>query len=196
MRLLLHACCGPCLIEPLEQFSKTVDELAIVYSNSNTHPAEEYERRKETLCTYAKSVGATVVELDYDPAAWLDAVGPLAREGAERCRACYRLRLGEAATYAADNDYDALATTLTISPYQNPDAIREEGQAAASRAGIEWVDRDFRDSYGDATRRSRELGMYRQNYCGCLFSEAEADEARAARRAERAAAKDSALHSG
>jgi len=196
VRLLLHACCGPCLIEPLEQFSKTVDELAIVYSNSNTHPAEEYERRKETLCTYAKSVGATVVELDYDPAAWLDAVGPLAREGAERCRACYRLRLGEAATYAADNDYDALATTLTISPYQNPDAIREEGQAAASRAGIEWVDRDFRDSYGDATRRSRELGMYRQNYCGCLFSEAEADEARAARRAERAAAKDSALHSG
>ena len=196
MRLLLHACCGPCLIEPLEQFSKTVDELAIVYSNSNIHPAEEYERRKETLCTYAKSVGATVVELDYDPAAWLDAVGPLAREGAERCRACYRLRLGEAATYAADNDYDALATTLTISPYQNPDAIREEGQAAASRAGIEWVDRDFRDSYGDATRRSRELGMYRQNYCGCLFSEAEADEARAARRAERAAAKDSALHSG
>jgi len=196
VRLLLHACCGPCLIEPLEQFSKTVDELAIVYSNSNIHPAEEYERRKETLCTYAKSVGATVVELDYDPAAWLDAVGPLAREGAERCRACYRLRLGEAATYAADNDYDALATTLTISPYQNPDAIREEGQAAASRAGIEWVDRDFRDSYGDATRRSRELGMYRQNYCGCLFSEAEADEARAARRAERAAAKDSALHSG
>ncbi|MEI7813735.1 MAG: epoxyqueuosine reductase QueH [Coriobacteriia bacterium] len=196
MRLLLHACCGPCLIEPLEQFSATVDKLAIVYSNSNIHPAEEYERRKETLYTYAKSVGATVVELDYDPAAWLDAVGPLAHEGAERCRACYRLRLGEAATYAADNGYDALATTLTISPYQDPDAIREEGQAAALRAGIEWVDRDFRDSYGEATRRSRELGMYRQNYCGCMLSEAEAAEARAARRAERAAAKDSALHSG
>ena len=196
MRLLLHACCGPCLIEPLEQFSATVDKLAIVYSNSNIHPAEEYERRKETLYTYAKSVGATVVELDYDPAAWLDAVGPLAHEGAERCRACYRLRLGEAATYAADNGYDALATTLTISPYQDPDAIREEGQAAALRAGIEWVDRDFRDSYGEATRRSRELGMYRQNYCGCMLSEAEAAEARAARRAERAAAKVSALHSG
>jgi len=196
VRLLLHACCGPCLIEPLEQFSATVDKLAIVYSNSNIHPAEEYERRKETLYTYAKSVGATVVELDYDPAAWLDAVGPLAHEGAERCRACYRLRLGEAATYAADNGYDALATTLTISPYQDPDAIREEGQAAALRAGIEWVDRDFRDSYGEATRRSRELGMYRQNYCGCMLSEAEAAEARAARRAERAAAKDSALHSG
>jgi len=189
VRLLLHACCGPCLIEPLEEFSALADDLAIVFTNSNIHPAEEYERRKDALCAYAESVGATVVELAYDPAAWVEAVGPLARSGAERCRACYRLRLGEAARFAAENGYDALATTLTISPYQSPEAIRQEGQAAASREGVEWVDRDFRDSYGEATRRSRELGMYRQNYCGCVLSDVEAREARSARRAERAAAK-------
>jgi predicted adenine nucleotide alpha hydrolase (AANH) superfamily ATPase len=185
----LHACCGPCLIEPLEALSADAGELTIVFTNSNIHPAEEYERRKATLVEYADSVGATVIELDYDPAAWVEAVGALARSGEERCRACYRLRLGVAASYAAEHGYDALATTLTISPYQSPEAIREEGQAAASRAGILWVDRDFRDSYGEATRRSRELGMYRQSYCGCVLSDVEAREERAARRADRAAEK-------
>jgi predicted adenine nucleotide alpha hydrolase (AANH) superfamily ATPase len=189
MKLLLHACCGPCLIEPLDEFSATADELAIVYTNSNIHPAEEYERRRDTLRAYADGLGATVVELEYDPAAWAEAVGPLADAGAERCRACYRLRLGEAARYAAENGFDALATTLTISPYQDPDAIRDEGLAATANAGIEWIDRDFRDVYPEATRRSRELGMYRQNYCGCALSDVEAQEQRAARRAAKAAAK-------
>jgi predicted adenine nucleotide alpha hydrolase (AANH) superfamily ATPase len=189
MKLLLHACCGPCLIEPLDEFSAIADDLAIVFTNSNIHPAEEYERRLDTLRTYADGLGATLIELAYDPEAWAEAVGARADSGAERCRACYRLRLGEAARYAADNGYDALSTTLTISPYQDSEAIAEEGRAAASTAGIEWIDRDFRDSYGDATRRSRELGMYRQNYCGCVLSDVEAREQRATRRAARSAQK-------
>jgi len=186
MRLLLHACCGPCLIEPLDALSEAADELAIVFTNSNIHPAEEYERRLATLLGYADSQNAVVVELAYDPESWMDTVGPLARAGAERCRACYRLRLGEAARYAADNGYDALATTLTVSPYQSPEAIRAEGRAAAAAVGITWLDRDFRDDYPSATRRSRELEMYRQNYCGCVYSDAEATEQRARRKAERA----------
>ena len=185
MRLMLHACCGPCLIEPLDEFLETADEVVIVFTNSNIHPAEEYERRKETLTAYADGMGATVIELPYDPAAWIEAVGPLAREGAKRCSACYRLRLGQAARYAAENGFDALATTLTISPYQSPDAIRREGEAAAQAVGILWVDRDFRDSYPESVRRSRELGMYRQNYCGCAFSKEEAAQEREARRNRR-----------
>jgi len=188
---MLHACCGPCLIEPLDEFLDSADEVVIVFANSNIHPAEEYERRKETLVAYAGTMGATVVELPYDPAAWVEAVGPFARQGAERCAACYRMRLGQAARHAAENGFDALATTLTISPYQSPEAIRREGRAAAETAGIDWVDRDFRDSYREAVRRSRELGMYRQNYCGCVLSDLEAREARAARRAERAAVRAS-----
>ena len=187
MKLLLHACCGPCLIEPLDEFSASADELTIVYTNSNIHPAEEYVRRRDALRAYADGLGAAVVELAYDPAAWHEAVGPLADAGEERCRACYRLRLVEAARYAAENGYDTLATTLTISPYQDPDAIRDEGRSAAENAGIVWIDRDFRDAYPEATRRSRELGMYRQNYCGCELSDAEAREQRALRRAEKAA---------
>lgn len=190
MRLVLHACCGPCLIEPLDEFTQAADEVVIVFANSNIHPAEEYERRKETLVAYASDLGASVVELPYDPSAWVEAVAPFVRQGAERCAACYRLRLGEAARYAAENGFDAIATTLTISPYQSADAIRREGQAAAASVGIRWLDRDFRESYADAVRRSRELGMYRQNYCGCVLSDVEAREARAARRAERAAARE------
>jgi epoxyqueuosine reductase len=187
MRLLLHACCGPCLIEPLDELSALADEFAVVFTNSNIHPAEEYEHRRDVLLEYAESVGAPVIELTYDPAAWVEAVGPLARAGAERCRACYRLRLGEAARYAAENGYDALATTLSVSPYQDHEAIRQEGESAARRQGLDWLDRDFRDSYHDATRRSRELGMYRQNYCGCVLSDLESRQARASRRADRAA---------
>jgi len=188
-RLLLHACCGPCLLEPLDELAAAADEVVIVYANPNIHPAEEYERRRDTLLAYAREAGVEVVEVAYDPAAWMRAVGPLADAGPERCRACYRLRLGQAARYAAQNGFSAIATTLTVSPYQDAIAIREEGERAAAEAGIEYVHRDFRDRYPEATRRSRELGMYRQNYCGCVLSDLEARRQRETRRAERAARK-------
>jgi predicted adenine nucleotide alpha hydrolase (AANH) superfamily ATPase len=189
LRLLLHACCGPCLLEPLDALSAEADHVAIIFANPNIHPAEEYERRRDTLRAYAEPLGVEIVELEYDPAAWFASVGPLAKEGAARCRACYALRLGQAATYAAEHGFDALATTLSVSPYQDAEAICEEGERAAAAAGVRYLHRDFRERYPDATRRSRELGMYRQNYCGCVLSDGEAREERAARRAARAAAK-------
>ena len=185
-RLLLHACCGPCLIEPLEALAAEADHVTIVFANSNIHPAEEYERRRDTLRAYAEGVGVDVVELPYDPATWFDAVAPLANAGTARCRACYRMRLTRAAGYASEHGYDAIATTLTVSPYQDADAIRAEGERAAAEAGVSYLHRDFRESYPEAPRRSRELGMYRQNYCGCVLSEAEAKRERAARKAARA----------
>lgn len=189
MRLLLHACCGPCLLEPLDALAAEADDVTIVYANPNIHPAEEYERRRDTLLEYAQAIGADVIEVPYDPAAWVGAVGPHVSSQPERCRACFRLRLGTTARIAAENGFNAIATTLTVSPYQDPDAIREEGERAAAEAGVSWVDRDFRDRYPDATKRSRELGMYRQNYCGCVLSDVEARAAREERRAQRARAK-------
>lgn len=188
-RLLLHACCGPCLLEPLDVLAKEADHVTVVFANPNIHPVEEYERRRDTLLRYAEDVGVEVAELPYDRAAWDEQVAPLAEQGAVRCRACYRLRLGMAATYAAEHGYDALATTLSVSPYQNHDDIRREGERASSAVGIAWVDRDFRERYPAATARSRELGMYRQNYCGCVFSEGEAAQEREARREARRAEK-------
>lgn len=184
-RLLLHACCGPCLIEPLESLAIEAESVTIVFSNSNIHPAEEYERRRDTLIAWATPLGVDVVELDYEPDEWASTVGPLAGAGVERCRACYALRLGAAARYAAENGFDALATTLTVSPYQDALAIAQEGARAAASTGIAYVDRDFRAHYAEATRRSREAGMYRQNYCGCVFSAEEARRDREERKAAR-----------
>jgi epoxyqueuosine reductase len=188
-RLLLHACCGPCLLEPLDALASEAEAVTVVFANPNIHPAEEYERRLATLKEYAVSAGVDVLELPYDPETWQRAVGSLGDAGPERCRACYRLRLGMAARVAAEQGFDALTTTLTVSPYQDQAAINDEGQQAAGEAGVAWLERDFRDRYRDAIVRSRELGMYRQNYCGCVYSEAEAQADRAARRAARAAEK-------
>ncbi len=185
MKLLLHACCGPCLIEPLDALKAEADTVTILYANPNIHPAAEYERRRDTMAEYAAREGVEVVEAPYDPARWMIAVGPLADAGVERCRACFRLRLEESARYAADHGFDAIATTLTVSPYQDGAVIAEEGQRAAEAVGVTYVHRDFRGHYPEATRRSRELGMYRQNYCGCVLSDVEAQRARAERRAKR-----------
>jgi predicted adenine nucleotide alpha hydrolase (AANH) superfamily ATPase len=189
MRIALHTCCGPCLLEPFDALSTTSDEVVVVYANPNIHPLAEYERRRDTLVEYANEAGIRVVELPYDPGAWLEFVAPHARDRQARCRACYRLRLGMVARWAAEQGFDAVATTLTVSPYQDSMVIEQEGEAAAHATGVTYVGRDFRDHYHAATDRSRELGMYRQNYCGCLMSELEARQERALRKAQRAASK-------
>lgn len=185
MRLMLHACCGPCLLEPLDALAADGVEVRVAYANPNIHPRAEYERRRDTLLSYAAGRGIAVDELDYDVEAWQEAVVGLEAAPGERCRACFRLRLGETARHAAALGFDTVATTLTVSPYQDPDAIREAGEAACAEAGVTFLVTDFRDRYREATRRSRELGMYRQNYCGCRYSETEAAEARELRRASK-----------
>ena len=108
----------------------------------------------------------------------------------ERCRACYRMRLEEAAKAAVEGSYDALSTTLAVSPYQFTDVIHEELERAAAQAGIDAHFEDWRPYYDEATRISRELGMYRQNYCGCRFSIAEGEATRAFIKRQRKAAKE------
>ena len=183
-RLALHACCGPCLLEPLDALVSQAVEVVIVFSNSNIHPAEEYVRRRDTLLAYAEERGLRTVELAYRPDEWL---GEVAETGSreDRCSACYRHRLRETARWAADHGCDSMATTLTVSPYQDADHIEVEAEQAAAVAGLVYGGRDFRDRYRAATARSRELGMYHQNYCGCVYSQEEAAQEREARRAER-----------
>lgn len=185
MKVALHTCCGPCLLEPLDALSAEAERLVVVYYNPNIHPIEEYERRRDTMLEYAQAEEIEVVELPYDPERWLAQVGPVASDPEQRCRACYRLRLGEVSRWAAENGFDVVATTLTVSPYQNAEAITREGGQAAEKAGVGYLVRDYRDRYRDATQRSRELGMYRQNYCGCLMSDIEARAQRAERKERR-----------
>ncbi len=195
MRILLHACCGPCLLEPYDALCGQA-RVDVCYANPNIHPREEYERRRDTLLSYAADSGIHVIEVPYDQSLWAEAVAEAGEDRRARCRACYRLRIGLVASEAARGGYDAVATTLTVSPYQDPDSIREEGERACARYGIRFLPTDFRERYPAATRRSRELGMYRQNYCGCgpsaIEAEREREDRRAARKAARQAARDSA----
>lgn len=191
MSVLLHACCGPCLLEPFDALSASA-EVTVCYANPNIHPAEEYERRRDTMIAYARERGIGVIELPYNPTLWHEAVSGAAGK-AERCRACYRLRIGLVAAEAAHRGFDAVSTTLSVSPYQDQDGIRQEGERACAAVGVRFIYEDYRERYPEATRRSRELGMYRQNYCGCAPSMAEAEAERAARREARAAEKAARL---
>ncbi|WP_417333356.1 epoxyqueuosine reductase QueH [Gordonibacter urolithinfaciens] len=208
MKLLLHACCGPCSLEPARILRAAGHDLAIYYANSNIAPASEYARRLDTLRAWAGGEGLPVVEGPYAPDAWEATAGrvgeaALAAAGGDvlqvaaepalreaRCRACYRLRFEEAARAAAERGFDAVGTTLSVSPYQFTDVIREELERAAAGAGVRALFEDYRPFYDEATRRSRAAGMYRQNFCGCRFSEAEAAAERAERKRARAAERE------
>lgn len=191
MKLLLHACCGPCSLEPVRLLQEAGHELTVCFTNSNIAPRDEYDRRLDALRQWALDEGLPVVDLPYNNGAWQASAGLVeAAKGPQedRCRACYRLRLEETAAYAAAHGFEGISTTLAVSPYQLSEVCREELAAAAGHHGLAYVWEDFRPYYPTATKRSREMGMYRQNYCGCVYSKAEAEAERAARRAAKAAA--------
>lgn len=192
-KLLLHACCGPCSLEPVRSLRERGMEPHLFYANSNIHPPDEYARRLSTIEAWAAEAGVGLAEGRYDPAAWEAAVGKIGDAGANRqarCRACYRLRFEEAARFAVEGGFEALGTTLSVSPYQHTEIIAEELERACGRAGIRAFFEDYRPLYDEATRRSREAGMYRQNYCGCRFSNEEAALEREQRRRVRAAERE------
>ena len=192
-RLLLHACCAPCSLEPVRLLAEEGFEPVICWTNPNIQPVAEHDRRLAELRRWCADQDIPLIEAGEDRRAWERGVAPIgARDRLRRCRACYALRLAEACRVASEQGIGHIATTLAVSPYQLFDTCSEVlGRLAAAR-GLTPVVRDFRPWYPEATRRSRELGMYRQNYCGCRFSAAEAALDRARLRDERRAAKEAA----
>ncbi len=173
-RLLLHACCGPCSIVPLGRLADEGWDITVCYLNPNIQPQEEYDRRLGTLRAWAGLMGVPVIEGPCDRDAWQRRVAVLGTDRPRRCEACYRLRLRQAARIAAREGFDAMATTLAVSPYQLLDACNRQLEGACADVGIQAVPRDYRALYPESVAESRRLGMYRQNYCGCRFSAAEA----------------------
>ena len=172
--LLLHACCGPCSLEPLRVLREQGFLPTIVYVNPNIQPHDEYVRRLETLRAWAAGENVEVVEGPYEAERWEREVARYGTNRLARCQACYRLRLEGAATLAAELGCAHMSTTLAVSPYQLFDACGAELGQICARAGLTAVWQDFRPLYPQATTRAKELGLYRQNYCGCRFSAAEA----------------------
>lgn len=195
--LLLHACCGPCSLEPVRLLREEGFEPTICWSNPNIQPVAEHDLRLRTLQAWAADVAqVNVILAGDDRDAWERSVAPHGFDREARCRACYALRLREACRVAREQGFEYVSTTLAVSPYQLFDTCADVLQGLAKANGLTPVWRDFRPHYPDATTRSRELGMYRQNYCGCRFSAAEAAIERHEARDARKAAKAAAAHAG
>lgn len=185
MKLLLHACCGPCLLAVAPKLKTDGHELTAYFFNPNIHPLAEQTRRIEAFEQAAAWLEIPVLPVPgYEPQSYFRAV--TFRED-ERCRLCYRVRLFEAGLACRDDGCEAFTTTLLVSPYQQQDGIREAGEAAAQAAGVGFLFEDFRPLFGSERPVTTELGMYRQKYCGCLYSEIEAAKARNAKAARRGA---------
>lgn len=169
MKILLHLCCGPCAIVPVQRLRDAGAEVTGFFYNHNIHPYQEYRRRLETVREYGDKVGLELVVRDeYNLEEFLAAV---AGNPAERCGYCYFSRLEAVAAAAASNGFDAFSSTLLYSRYQRHDDIRALGERAGARHGVAFHYEDFRSGWQEGIRLSKEMGLYRQQYCGCIYSE-------------------------
>jgi hypothetical protein len=171
MRLLLHICCGPCTIYPLKVLRTHGHEVTGFFYNPNIHPYQEYERRRQTLRDYAEKVLLNVIRPDGYPME--EFLRRVASKPEDRCVYCLTDRLKFAAHQAKQENFDAFTSTLLYSRFQNHDLIRQIGEAQGHQMGIEFLYEDFRLGWNEGVRISKELDMYRQPYCGCIYSEKE-----------------------
>ena len=167
--ILLHCCCAPCSVYCIDSLRSEGLDLTAFWYNPNIHPYQEYKARRDTLQAYAPSIGLKLlVKEDYG---LRDFVRSVAEDIDGRCRHCYSIRLEESARFAAEHGFDAYTTTLLISPYQNHELLRQLGQELGQQYGVEFLYRDFRPGFREGQAKARELGLYMQKYCGCIFSE-------------------------
>jgi epoxyqueuosine reductase len=171
MKVLLHICCAPCAIYPVQELRTSGMQVTGFFFNHNIHPYLEYRKRLETVRDYA-----TMVELELicrDEYRLEEFLGAVAGEPTTRCRYCYASRLEVAAAEAASRGFDAFSSTLLYSRYQKHDMIAELGERFADIYGVKFLYADFRTGWQKGIDISKKLGLYRQQYCGCIYSENE-----------------------
>lgn len=175
--LLLHSCCAPCSSYVLEYLSDYFG-ITVFYYNPNIYPDEEYEMRVREQQRFIRAFPAKhpidFIEGAYDKERFYEMARGLEQvpEGGERCFQCYELRLREAGELAKARGFDYFTTTLSISPMKNAQKLNEIGQRLAEELGVSYLSSDFkkRNGYKRSTELSKEYGMYRQDYCGCVYS--------------------------
>lgn len=181
--LLLHACCAPCSSACLEYLNAHFD-ITVFYYNPNISPKAEFDKRleevKRLVAEMLPEENMDVVEGGYNYNDFLEIAQGLedVPEGGERCFKCYRQRLEKTAEYARDMHFDYFCTTLSISPLKNSQKINEIGYETAEKYGVKWLPSDFKkkEGYKRSIELSGQFGLYRQNFCGCVFSKKEEDK--------------------
>ncbi len=178
--LLLHSCCAPCSSSVLERLNSFF-QITILYYNPNIDPEEEYFKRKEEekrfLSLFPSKYPIFFLDCDYDRNSFYEVVKGLehCKEGEERCYRCYQLRLEKTAKEAQKNHFDYFGTTLSISPYKNSNWINEIGLSLAKKYQISYLPADFKkkNGYQRSIELSQKYQLYRQDYCGCIYSKLE-----------------------
>lgn len=177
-KLLLHVCCAPCSSYVLEYLYKYFD-ITVFYYNPNISSIDEYNKRYNEevrfVSEYPFDCKINVVNGNYDNYRFEEIIKGLEneKEGGSRCLKCYRLRLLESAKYAKENGFDYFTTTLTISPYKNSKVLNEIGDEISKEIGVKYLFSDFkkRDGYKRSIELSHKYNLYRQDYCGCIYSQ-------------------------
>jgi predicted adenine nucleotide alpha hydrolase (AANH) superfamily ATPase len=168
-KLLIHVCCAHCAAYTAEHWRQQGHEIGGYWYNPNIHPYLEHQNRLESMRSLAQQTDLplTVAE-GYDMVEYFRRV---VGHEAERCRHCFELRLGKTAAAAREQGFNAFTTTLLISPHQKHDIIKEIGDKIAQQQGIEFLYADLRKHYSDSRHITKPMDLYRQQYCGCLYSE-------------------------
>jgi len=171
VKIVLHICCGVCAAGVVERLTLEGHQVLGLFYNPNIHPLEEYERRLAATCQVAKELNFSLEVGPYTLEEWFEETSSLENEpeGGRRCEVCFRLRLKKTHLYLKDCGWDAFTTTLTISPRKSADTINQAGQEIG---GDTFLVRDFKKKQGSqrATELAKKWALYRQNYCGCIYS--------------------------
>ena len=176
-KLLLHSCCAPCSSHVIETLTPYFD-ITILYYNPNIEPYEEYEKRKQEEIRFINEFPHTnkidIMDCDYDNDKFHDICKGLEdlEEGGPRCIKCYYLRLEKTASEAKKSHYDYFCTTLTVSPYKNSQKLNDIGKVLEEKYGIKYLYSDFKkkEGYKRSIELSKQYNLYRQDYCGCMYS--------------------------
>jgi predicted adenine nucleotide alpha hydrolase (AANH) superfamily ATPase len=168
-KVLVHLCCAHCAAYTVEHWRKEGHEVGGFWYNPNIHPFTEHNNRLESIKKLAEKLDLPlIIAPGYDMPEYFRRV---AGHEAERCRFCFDLRLAKTAAAARENGYDAFTTTLLISPHQKHELIKETGEKAANECGVAFFYADLRKRYSDSRHITKPMELYRQQYCGCLYSE-------------------------
>ena len=174
-KILIHSCCGPCSSYVIEYLNKYFD-ITILYYNPNIYPFDEYQKRLATQekIAYILNPNIKVINAKYDKDEYYKLIKghEKDKEGEERCHICYRMRLLYTCLYAKEHNYDYFTTTLSVSPYKNSEIINNIGKELESKYNVNYLYADFkkRNGYKRSIELSKEYNLYRQDYCGCIFS--------------------------
>ena len=171
MKVLLHICCSPCSVKCIEELKKDKIDVVGYWYNPNIHPYTEYRSRMNCLKDYSNSIGLEVIyNNEYG---LVEFTKNVINNLKDRCSYCYSKRLEETANYAKENGYDAFTTTLLISQYQKHEDIKKMCEDLSKKYKIDFIYKDFRINFREGQNEARNLNLYMQKYCGCIYSEME-----------------------